>query len=351
MAFRRRSEGEHAFAAFEASLPDAKAPEAVYLFAGAERFFLDRGPALLASRFGYSGDAVVRIHGDEAKPADVLAELYAQSFFAAKRLIVLDRAEAFASRGRKAIEGYLEEPAGQTCLALLAEKWGPGGGDAAEGAEKGGKKSWDDVKKRVRFVACDPMGAVAAPGWAVSRAKELGWTIAPMAARALVDRAGADLAALDTHLAKLATYAGKRPIDVPDVEALVGRDREYEAFALVRALESGRAEEALRVLDRQLREEHDPSAALGQLVWFYRRTLTARRMLKAGKPASEAIARAKVWYNQNEFLTQARGMPLARLKRVFRCLLDAELSVKRGLLPPETAMQALVAQLARPEHA
>ncbi len=348
MAFRRRSTEEHPFTAFEASLAEARKPDPVYLFAGAELYFLHRGPSLLATRFQYPADAVLRIHGDEAKPADVLSELYAQSFFAANRLIVLDRAEAFVSRGRKALESYLAEPARQTCLALVAEKWGPRAEEApAEGEERGGKKFYDDVKKRVRFVPCDPLDPAQAPAWTISRAKERGWLLTPMAARALVDRAGVDLAALDTHLEKLSTYAGKRPIDVPDVEALVGRDREFEAFALVRALENGRAEEALRVLERQLREEHDPSAALGQLVWFYRRTLTARRMLRAGKPPNEVISRAKVWYNQNEFLTQARGIPLSRLKRVFRCLLDAELSVKRGLLDPETAMQALVAQLAR----
>lgn len=348
MAFKRRSTEEHPFAAFEASLASAKKPEPVYLFAGAEHYFLHRGPSLLASRFQYPIDAVLRIHGDEAKPADLLSELYAQSFFAANRLIILDRAESFVSRGRKALESYLAEPATQTCLALVAEKWGPRSEEApAAGEERGGKKFYDDVKKRARFVSCEPLDAAQAPAWVITRAKERGWLVAPMAARALIERVGVDLAALDTHLEKLSTYAGKRPIDVPDVEALVGRDREYEAFALVRALESGRAEEALRVLDRQLREEHDPSAALGQLVWFYRRTLTARRMLQAGKPPNEVIARAKVWYNQNEFLTQARGIPLSRLRRVFRCLLDAELSVKRGLLDPETAMQALVAQLAK----
>lgn len=348
MAFRRRSNEEHPFTAFEASLAEAKRPEPVYLFAGAERYFLHRGPSLLASRFRYPADAVLRLHGDEVTPADLLSELYAQSFFAANRLIVLDRAEAFVSRGKKALESYLAEPAGQTCLAIVAEKWGPRAEEApADGEERGGKKFYDEVKKRVRFVACDPLDAAKVPSWTIARAMERGWVVTPMAARVLVDRAGIDLATLDTHIEKLATYAGKRPIDVPDVEALVGRDREFEAFALVRALESGRAEEALRVLDRQLREEQDPSAALGQLVWFYRRTLTARRMLRAGKPPNEVVSRAKVWYKQNEFLTQARGIPLARLKRVFRCLLDAELSVKRGLLDPETAMQALVAQLAK----
>lgn len=348
MAARRRPGEEHPFAAFEGAIASLKLPEAVYLFAGPERYFLGRGPALLAERFGYPPDAVTRIHGDEARPADVLTELYSQTFFAPKRLVILDRAESFASRGRKAIESYLEAPAKQTCLALVAEKWGPRAEEApAEGEERGGKKFYDDVKKRVRFVACDALDAAQAPSWVIARAKERGWNVTPMGARALVDRAGIDLAALDSHLAKLATFAGKRAIDVPDVEALVGRDREYEAFALVRALEGGRAEEALRVLERQLREEHDPSAALGQLVWYYRRTLTARRMLRAGKAPADVLVRAKVWYNQSEFLTQARGISLARLRRVFRCLLSAELNVKRGLLDPETAMESLVAQLVR----
>jgi DNA polymerase-3 subunit delta len=108
--------------------------------------------------------------------------------------------------------------------------------------------------------------------WLSARVREAGVSIEPRAARRVVDLAGADPVKLRTDVERVLTFAaGEKVITLDHVEAVVeARETSTDDWALVRALENGRAGEALRELRIRMDDGDPPFAILGQIAWMVR---------------------------------------------------------------------------------
>jgi len=177
------------------------------------------------------------------------------------------------------------------------------------------------ARKVGQVIDCANLADSELPAWLGRAASALGKRISEDAARLLAGWVGNDLVRLESEMEKLALYAGgRRSISAEDVAAVVAASAGAAPFALVDAISSGRADEALRVLNTMLTRRGEEFRVLGLLAWHLRSGRGRRR-----RPAGR---------------TARRGAPAGG----FRRLLATDLALKTGAdaLP---AMQALVMNL------
>lgn len=289
----------------------------------------------------------------ELGPAAVLDELRGFSFFTSYKLVVLDlhadkagNLPWLAREGghRDAIERYAAQPVEHATLVIRAPVWKPG--------------TLDRLAAKVGAVVdCahpDPRGAVA---WLEARAKALHAALEANAARAMVERMGCDLLALESELERLALLAGDKPVTRALVEAETGQVSEEKAWAIqdeaLRAVATGSAEGAFLKLHEIVALTDAGEDALIPLlialVQLAQALSVGSRMVKAGTPAADAAKALKFgWGERLRLFTDAlrAGSPAA-----FAGLLEEALKLEArakggGLTDPRRAAEALLVRMA-----
>ncbi len=114
--------------------------------------------------------------------------------------------------------------------------------------------------------------------WVREAAAAAGRQIEPSAAHMLAERSGGDISKLRSDLDHLLLFAkGTRAVTREDVEAVVSDETAVDPWAIVNAIERGDAADALRQLALALDEGGVPVMILGQLAWWVREKMAARR--------------------------------------------------------------------------
>ncbi len=263
-----------------------------------ERFVAGADPELVVAHFDAS-----------AELAEVLDAARTAPLLGSRRLVMVHDADEFVSAHRQRLEAYLANPSSAGSLMLLM--------DSSPAKTKLGKLA----RKVGQVIDCANPADSELPAWLARAASALDKRISKDAARLLAGWVGNDLVRLESEMEKLALYAGGRPsISVEDVAAVVAASAGAAPFALVDAIDAGRAGEALRLLTAVLTRRGEEFRLLGLLAWHLR----SRRGPRRRTPGR----------------TARRGGPAGG----FRRLLATDLALKTGAdtLP---AMQALVVNL------
>ena len=145
---------------------------------------------------------------------------------------------------------------------------------------------------------------------------------------------------LDNELDKLATYAGGDMVDEPEVAALVGSVQETKIWDLTDAVVAGNARAALTSLQGLLNEGQPPPLLASMLVRQYRQVALVKDMRERRTPQGEmerAVGGSS--YRLNALTSIASRYSWGQLRSAYAVLLDADLSVKRGLQDDESALQ------------
>jgi DNA polymerase-3 subunit delta len=166
------------------------------------------------------------------------------------------------------------------------------------------------------------------------------------AVAALVEAVGPDLWALYNELDKLETYAGGEPVDEKVVAAIVAQAREAKMWDLTDAVVAGNERKAIGTLSRLL-EEGDPAPVLSSVVARQYRQIAIVKELGAQRASESEISHAAgvpPW-KVRQVSSLASSYSWDDIRRAYRLLVDADLSVKRGLQDDESALQLLVHEL------
>lgn len=222
------------------------------------------------------------------------------------------------------------------------------------------------LKRLVDVVENDPRGKVyefKMPNdprkWLVQRASLHGAALEPQAAHVLAERIGEDLVLADTELAKLAAYTnGERPISAPDVELLTPFTPEANIFHMVDALGQRNGREALTLLEMLIESGDEPLRLFGMIVRQFRLLLLMREHLdNGGTPNNAAQALGMSEFVAKKVAGQASRYSLQQLERIYRYLLEMDLSMKGGVtedeiigrsidrLDPALALEELIVKL------
>jgi DNA polymerase-3 subunit delta len=188
------------------------------------------------------------------------------------------------------------------------------------------------------------------PGWIHQRAKQYHCQIRPNAVRLLAENIGTDLRLLDQEVQKLKLYKGDEgPVTIEDVKLMVPYVQSADViFDLVDALGQGNARSAAKHLHRLLDVGEHPLGVFGMVVRQYRLLIQARWLLDRGQHEKGVRARLKLHpFVAGKICGQAANYTLDKLQRAYDLLLESDLSIKRGKMTPEAALDLLVVQLTK----
>ena len=208
---------------------------------------------------------VDRLFGGELKLDSLLSAAGTLPMMAPRRVVIVLEAEKFlvpkrerkaAERDQERLEAFLADPPRHATVVFVA--------DAPDQRRR-------VVKRLVSEALVVHCGAIEddadAERWVRARAQKEGIPLHANAARALVERAGADVVRLRAGLERVALYAmGQSEITAADVrEAVQGSSDAPGDFGIANAIRRGDTKEALRELDLALDAGAPHLWLLGQL--------------------------------------------------------------------------------------
>jgi DNA polymerase III subunit delta len=196
----------------------------VYLLMGNDRPKIVRALRRLRTRFG--DESVEQMTAESASGPDAVAACNALGLFAGGqggRLVVVEGVERWRKADAETIADYLGNPVPGAVLALVAREALRSDALAKVVSKAGQILTFDAPKPR------------DLPGWVRAQFEARGASVDREGAQALVEIVGDDLNALVTEADKIAIWAGGKPVERTDVEALATPAREAAAWELTDA--------------------------------------------------------------------------------------------------------------------
>lgn len=325
------------------STPEKHPPTAVCVVFGDEPFLKQMVVRKIQQQINPAEDApCASFDADERVPEwrDVHDEIATASLFGGggRRVVVVQRADAFVSAQRSRLEDYVAKPRASGVLILDVSTW------AAN------TRLYKAVDQAGLQIDCGPPLKAAGKNKTIDEAKlakwltvhakaEHGFVLKPLAAEVLLDLVGTNLGMLNQDLAKLALYVEKGgEVTGELVQTAVGGWRAKTSWDAVDAAVDGNAAEALMQLDHLLQSGDHPLALFGSISWSLRRYAAATRAYQkherrgAKVPLSQALVEAglKDWPPGTLKKAETRLIQLGRLRAgsIYRWLLEADLAMK-----------------------
>lgn len=181
------------------------------------------------------------------------------------------------------------------------------------------------------------------PAWLAARARKKKIFIDGAAAALLIEKTGPQTAGLTAALEQLALYIHPRKkIDAADVERLMGRSVQYDAFLLAEVLLRQEAPAALRMITTMLAGGTRATEILPVLAAQWDRLGKAKALLEAGAPASEIGEQLNIHtFYLEKTLRQALSVSNEFIQTALTQLLSCDEAIKTGRLDEGLALEAL----------
>ena len=273
---------------------------------------------------------------DEVVVADVLDELRTLPFLADRRVVVIKDADKFVSANREILEKYFDQPSPTGVLVLAVASW-PGNTRLAKKLPKVG-----------RLIKVTDIARRSLPGYVAGYTRDKhAKTFAPGAARLLVELAGDEPGRLCSEADKLAMYVGdKKNVTVKDVEALIGHNRMFNAFAVIDAVTEGNVAAAVERLRKMFASDKQAEyKVVGAFAYHFRRMFKAATMLDKGKNRNQVAKQLGLWGNVDGFFAQLSRVSLKGIGGVLAQLARIDYLVKTGQTNVKIALEQLVLSL------
>lgn len=293
--------------------------------------------------------AVSRYSADEGEFSDALAQARTVPMLSRCQVVIVTDVEAVEKMGEEKREAearnlseYLADPAPFTVLILEANELDQRTKFAKMLLEQAfvvAAELPDDPYERVRMAAM----------LAAQMARAQNSTIEADAADELADLCNCDLAAMQSEIAKLATYAGAgQPIQRADVEALVVSGKKYSVWELAEVLAARQRGRAFQFLANVLQQGEAAPALIGTMAWMYRKLIEAQQ-LSPHTQSYQAAGRLGMRVATAELaMRNARKIPRRQLVEGLRALYDADSALKSGSSNDRTVMEFVLAQITAP---
>jgi DNA polymerase-3 subunit delta len=351
---------------FQVLPPAKKLERPLVLLVGEERFFKEEAIGEIEAALGPGAERVERraaARGGAAESAAALDEVRTPSLFAAKKLVLVRDAQHLVADQAAALAEIGARPFRGTVLVLDAA-----GLDRRTRAAKEVEKAALVIEAKPLFAEPPPWARGGRPwdsplvDWIVRRARRRGRQLSPENAYRLSQLTGNDLFEIAATLEKLDLLLGERAVATEaDVEAIAGRSRRDDAFAVADAVGRRDAAAALAILDRVFRTglEDRKGGVIGDagtiaLIVFgriYAKISEIRKtrahLGRGGGRSRDAVAAALgiPTFLADRAVADAERFAGADLERAYRDLLEADLAAKGAGPAPRPALERLVVRL------
>lgn len=183
-------------------------------------------------------------------------------------------------------------------------------------------------------------------GWVRKELEGRDLKLSERAIAVLVEAVGPDLWALYNELDKIETYANGEPVDEATVSMIVAQARETKLWDMTDAVLAGNERKAVEVLGKLL-FEGEAAPFLASMVARQYRQIAIVKDLRDKRATEGEISRAAgiPGWKVKQFASAASRYSWPDLRRAYTLLVEADLSVKRGLQDDESALQLLIHEL------
>jgi DNA polymerase-3 subunit delta len=313
----------------------------VYLWYGEEEFLIRRALVRLEDWLRRGDDLAAKIvlDGAETPLAEVLTEARSPQLWGGRQLVIVWSADRYKSEELAVLEKYLQAPAKQTCLVLIA----PG----LKHKEVQAHHLWRRLLDQEVALGFPRLREGELPAWLEREAKRQGKTLGPGTARQLVEVVGQNLLELSQELEKLILYTGaETTISAADAARLSSHSRTNTIFELVEALGQDRPDKALKVLGRLLELGEPPPRVLVMLARQIRLLMRTREGLQRHLDAAALAKELGVpKFVAEKLQRQARGFRLGQLKNQLIRLHEADQQIKTGMAVPRLLLEKVILDL------
>lgn len=259
-----------------------------------------------------------RFSGKTCTAAAVIDAACTYPVFASRKLVTVHGFDQMPSREQEQLVSYLQQPAPETCLLLVADKI-----DSR-------KKFFLEFKKKGVVLKFDPLKDGEIPDFVSRRLRDQGIRISRDALDLLCSLLNNKLHEIEAELDKLVLYVGERQkITVVDVEAIVSRGRTESVFDLGTAIGGGDMARAL-MLVRRFAAAAEPPLLVLNLITGHFRLLWKIRSLQSDNVSVADIARnvARPPFVVKRLLEQSRRFSRLDFINAYRLFVETDLALK-----------------------
>jgi DNA polymerase-3 subunit delta len=298
------------------------------------------------------------LDGAGLTPQELLAHATAVPFLAANRLVIVEGllkslgSERGGGRRKKGDDDPLEP--WRAAAATLGDKSAiPGSttlifaeGNLLNDRNQMTNKAFPIFAPVARVTEFDELKSGDLAAWIGERAKENNVTLAARSLPALAQLIGPDLSAIENELQKLAAYADGAVVEPEMVSEIVSAARETKIWDLTDAIVVGDERKALRTMRQLLTEDQPAPVLMFMIVRQFRQLVTVKDMRERGaRPDDIQKASGVPSFRLAAVGNIASSFSWPLLRAAYGRLLEADLSVKRGLSGDEAALQLVVQEL------
>jgi DNA polymerase-3 subunit delta len=310
-----------------------------YLIFGTNRSRVELAVRRLRDR--YAPEAVERLRANETSGEKAVAACNAGGLFSSSgRAVIVEGVERWKAADAKAIGAYLEDPAPDTVLALVAEQLRRDSALVRAAGKRGQILSYDIAKRDL-------------PEWVRSQLRERGVEASASTARELIELVGEDMHELGCEIDKLATWCGDGgEIGERELELLVCPRGEVAPFGLTDAWGRRDVSGALAAYELLLERASESRASLlarlaAMLASHIGRVAACHRLQQRGLGARDAATKLGIHpYAAEKAFLQARNFSELELRRATVRLAELDLALKGGSrLPPELEFERALIDL------
>jgi len=320
----------------ESNTKTKKKNEFVYVIAGKEESLVNFECQQLLNKLIEPSQRATGLFDADPKNisiSEVLDELRTVPFLTDKRVVLIRWADKFISNNRELLEKYFDSPSPTGILILTVSSW-PTQTKLAKKLGSSGKLITVKQPKGKQLQRC--LIDYARQG----HDKKL----TQNAAEILVEFAGDELPKLYSEVDKLAIFAdAEKIIDVSHIEALIGHNRIYGAFAVIDACLANDSAGAISRLRNMFAEDRSADyTVVGAFAFHFRRMFNAKVLLEKGLNPYEIAGRLRIWGNKDGFFAQLRRMTLPQIGAALQKSAAIDYAIKTGQTKAEVAIEQLV---------
>lgn len=313
--------------------------ELIYVIAGREESLVGAQCGQLIDELldpSQRATGLLDVNAGAVTAAEVLDDLRTAPFLADKRVVLVREADDFVSANRSLLERYFDNPCPTGRLILVVKTWSKST-KLAKKLPKVGRlisvtqPSRKELPRRLIDYSSDAYG------------KKLTYT----AAQLLIELTGDELTRLYSEIDKLALYAdANKSIEPRHVEALIGHNRLFNAFAVIDAVIAGNPTMAVERLRGMLSKDKSAQyTVVGAFAFHFRRMFNAKVLLDQGTPPRQIAKSLRIWGEVNGFFVQLRQRSLKQIGWYIQQLAETDYAIKTGRANAKVAMEQLVLRL------
>ncbi|EFR31172.1 DNA polymerase III subunit delta [Eremococcus coleocola] len=319
----------------------------VYLLYGSEQYLQDTFLSSLLDhcRQGQEELDLTRFDLQEDSLTLVLDEANLFSFFADRRVIVVDQADSLIGASRKSITDkeqaalleYLAQPNEASVLIFRVLK---------DNLDKRRKLS-KALLKEANFVEMTPMDERAVEAYLKEFLRDGKFKIQREGIQELLIRTNYDLTKVTSELNKLNSFANPdQLITKKDISLLVPRSLESNVFELSNAVVALQIEKAVKIYRDLLLLNNNPIQLHALLITQFRLFIQSRILMEAGHLEGDIAKTLSVHpYRVKLALKNNRILSLNQLQQFYMDLVEADFAMKQGLGNKETYFYILLMKL------